>query len=1097
MPIAGSFFAPYREATVIGTKQFKTIHMKKGVLLIFLLFVSFGFAYAQTRTITGTVLDETGAGKPGVAVSGKGTQIGTVTDPDGRYELELPDNIATLVFRAVGYNTEEMPINADEINLTMRIAATEIEGVVVTANAVRREKRSVGYSTSSVTGNELTQGGNTSPLNALTGKVAGANITTTSNSPGASSRVVLRGGSSLTGNNQALIVVDGVPINNAGAGTSSISGIGNLSNQVDYGNRGNDINPDDIESITVLKGPAATAQYGSLGANGAIMITTKKGRRRDGPSKTDIEVSSSYELSNILKYPDFQNKYGQGNIYEGIYDDRRENFSWGEEFNGQLRPWGQIIDGQQKVKPYSAIPNNVKDFFDVGQTWNNNVAINGGNQDAAYRLSLGSTNSKLVFPGNKYNRYTVGFNGNAKLSNKFYSSINVNYVNINSQLPGTGQGSASVLDNLYQGPRDIPITELKDLNDKFSSMNYTDTSGVDRYGYYGAYAINPYFTLANYKNENRVDRVYGNFIIGYQPFEWLRIENRFGADMVSDRRFQSVPKYASEPNDPLYEGYPHIDVGRYSEDLYNTNNLFNDLMATFNKDIAKDLNLNVLAGFNYTQFRTRNTYSSTNEEGGLVTPEYYNLSNSNGPVLARNALSLRRKTGLYVDGLLGYKNMLFLELTGRQDASSTIEVDRSYFYYSANAAFVFTELIQGNFRDKIWNFGKFRVAYGSTANDADPYLTQTIYTASIANELGFGSNRFPFGGIGGAYTYGNRLGYPELRQEYTNEFEVGLENAFLNNRITLDFSVYNRVSKDQIVSVPIATSSGFASQVLNVGRSTNTGVELALRVTPVRTTSGFKWDLYGTFTRNRSEVIEIYPGTDQFVLGGFSGMSVVAAVGKPYGTFYTRGFNYVDGDKIVVDSASGLPLVSATSQYFGSYNPDYQASWGTTLSYKGFTLNVLFDTKQGGMFYSRTRDIMAFVGTSKETENRDEQVWANSVYLGSDGQYHTNTTPFVPYQYYTSGSSIRPESENLVNASYVKLREASLTYTFPSKWFNKTYVGGASVSLYGNNLAIWTPESNKYVDPEVNSEGAGNTQGFDFSAQPSIRRYGINVKFTF
>ncbi|RYE26136.1 MAG: SusC/RagA family TonB-linked outer membrane protein [Sphingobacteriales bacterium] len=1070
--------------------------MKKGVLLILLLFVSFSFAFAQSRTVTGTVLDETGAGKPGVAVSGKGTQVGTVTDPDGKYELELPDNIATLVFRAVGYNTAERAINADEINVTMAIAATEIEGIVVTANAVRREKRSVGYSTSSVTGNELTQGGNTSPLNALTGKVAGANINTTSNSPGSSSRIVLRGGTSLTGNNQALLVVDGVPMLNNGPGTSAVSGVGALSNQVDYGSRGNDINPDDIESITVLKGPAATAQYGSLGANGAIMITTKKGRKTTGPSKTDIEVSSSYELSNILKYPEFQDTYGQGNIYEGIYDDRRENFSWGEKFNGEMRPWGQIIDGKQKVKPYSALPNNVKDFFDVGQTWNNNISIGGGTDVSTYRVSLGSTNSKLIFPGNKYNRYTVGFNGSTKLSNKLYSSINFNYTKINSEMPGTGQGNASVMDNLFQGPRDIPISELKDLNDKYNSMNYVDSTGIQRYGYYGAYALNPYFTLNNYKNENRVDHVYGNVIVGYQPFEWLKIEDRIAADVIADRRFQSVPKYSSEPVDPLYAGLPHVEVGRYAQDIYNTDNLFNDLMATFNKDIAKDLNLNVLAGFNYSQFRVENLYSSTNEEGGLITPDYYNVSNTNGPALTRNSLSLKRKTAIYADAVAGYKNMLFLELTGRQDASSTIEKDRSYFYYSTNASFVFTELIKGNFKDKVWNYGKFRIAYGSTANDADPYLTQTIYTTS--NPSGnFGSNRFPFGGVGGAFTYGNTIGYPDLRQEYTNEFEVGLENAFWKGRITMDLSVYNRKSKDQIVSVPIATSAGFSNQVLNVGLSTNTGVELALRVTPIRTKSGFKWDIYGTYTRNKSTVNEIYPGTDQIIIPGSPvGMSVVAAVGKPFGTFYTTGFNYVNGNQVIVDSASGLPKVSTSAQYYGSYNPDYQASWGTALSYKGFSLNVLFDTKQGGLFYSRTRDVMSFVGTSKETENREEQIWPNSVYLGTDGQYHTNTTQYSPYTYFTSAGQ-RPESENLVNATYVKLREASISYMFPAKWFKKTYVGGASVSLYGNNLAIWTPKSNRYVDPEINSAGSSNLQGFDFSAQPSLRRYGINVKFTF
>jgi TonB-linked SusC/RagA family outer membrane protein len=1075
--------------------------MKKGVLLIFLLLVSFGFAYAQTRTVNGTVLDETGAGKPGVAVSGKGTQTGTVTDPDGKYELELPGNIATLVFRAVGYTTTERLINADEINVTMQIATTEIEGVVVTANAVRREKRSLGYSTTQVTGNDLTQGGNSSPLNALAGKVAGANISSSANAPGSSSRIVLRGGSSILGNNQALIVVDGVPINNNVAGTSRYSDLGALSNQVDYGNRGNDINPDDIESVTVLKGPAATALYGSAGSNGALMITTKKGKKGTGPSKTDIEVSSRYELSSILKYPEFQDTYGQGNIYEGIYDDRRENFSWGEKYNGELRPWGQMIDGKQRVKPYAAQPDNMKDFFDIGQTWNNNIAINGGTDVAAYRLSLGALNSKSIFPGKRYDKYNIGFNGNAKLSNKFYSNTSLTYTNINSDLPGFGQGSASAMDNLLQGPRDIPITELKDLKNKFNSMSYLDSSGVERYGYYGAYANNPYYTLDQFKNENKVDRIYGQATIGFQPFEWLRIENRLAGDIVSDRRTQSDPKIdALAAEQGLYDDLPHTIVGRYAQDIYNTTNIFNDLMAFFNKDIAKDFNLNAQLGLNYTQYRTENTYTSTNEQGGLVTADYYNFKNSNGPLLAINDLQLRRKTGVYADVTLGYRNMLYLGLMGRRDVSSTIQNRTTgkltpYFYPGVNASFVFTELMQGNFKDKVWNYGKLRMSYGRVGNDADPYSDQNIYTRGIASG-NFGSTTYPFGGVTG-YSYGNALGLPGIQPEFTNEFEIGVENAFWNNRVTLDVSWYSKNSENQIIPIPIAPSSGFTSQYINTGLVTNKGIEIAFRVTPVRTASGFRWDLYGTYAKNKNEVKELFAGVDQVVLPGSPvGMGVVAAVGKPYGTFYTTGFNYVNGNQIVVDSASGLPEVSATSQYYGAYIPNYQASLGTTLTYKGFSLNVLFDTKQGGMFYSRTRDVMSFVGTSKETEDRDKQVWENSVYLGSDGEYHTNTTAYSPYTYFTSAGQ-RPESQNLVNATYVKLREASVTYVFPKKWFNKTYVGGASVSLYGNNLAIWTPSSNKYVDPEVNSSGASNLQGFDFSAQPSLRRYGINVKFTF
>ena len=1061
----------------------------KNFLLFIITYFSCISCFAQ-RDITGRILDENGEGLPGATVSIPGTGTGTVTDVDGNFSLSVPIDATSVSVRYIGYNNQDVTLGDDSvITIRMTPASTTLQETVITANAVRREKRSIGYSTTQVSGSEITTGGNTSPINALVGKTAGANINTTANAPGSSSRIVLRGGSSLTGNNQALIVVDGVPVNNSNFGTSG--NIGNLSNQVDYGNRGNDINPEDIESITVLKGPAATALYGAIASNGALMITTKKGKRKDGPSKTDVEVSSSYELSSILKLPEFQNRYGQGNIYEGIEDDRRENFSWGHEFDGQQRPWGQVIDGMQKVKPYEAQENNVRDFFDVGQTWNNSVAINGGNEQAAYRLSLGSLNSKSVFPGKTYDKYTVGFNGNADLTNKVYSSINVNYVKINSDLPGFGQRAASVMDNVLQTPRDIPIRDLWDLDDKFNAIDYVDNTGVHRYGYYGAYAINPYYTLREFKNENRVDRILGNVIVGYKPFEWLRIENRLASDNIADRRYQSEPRFNTEAADPFYAGIPHVNNGRYAEDLYNTNNIYNDLMITYNDDIAEDLNLNVLVGQNISQYRTQNTYSSTNEEGGIIVPEYYNLSNSNGTPLVNNSLSLVRRIGVYGDASAGYKNMIFLGLNGRNDWSSTI--NRSYLFFGANSSFVVSELFSESLR-RTWNYAKLRVSYGSVGNDAGPYLDQTTYNRAMASG-NFGSTNFPFNGVGG-FSYGNTIGNPDIQPEFSREFEVGTEQSLFDNRLTLDFSYYRKRSENQIVSVPIAASSGFTEKVINTGLFTNNGVELAIRATPVRTSRGFKWDIFGTFTRNYSQVKEIFQGTDQIVLGGFSGMSIVAAIDKPYGTFYTTGLVKTADGKTVVDSATGLPLVSTTAQYFGTYLPDYQASLGTTISYRQISLTVLFDTKQGGVFYSRTRDITAFVGTSKETENRDEQVWENSVYQGADGQYRTNTTPYLPYTYYTS-AGLRPEAENLVDASYIKLREARITYVLPKKWFSKTFVGGASFSLYGNNLAIWTPSSNKYVDPEVNSSGASNAQGFDFSAQPSLRSYGMNLKFTF
>lgn len=1068
-------------------------------MLAVFLWSGLQIAMAQSRPVKGQVLDESGEGVPGASIQVKGTTAGTITDADGNFSLEVPDDQNVLVIKAIGYGDQEVSAGDGDNVLSIRLntSNTQLTETVVTANAIQREKRALGYSTTTIGADELGKGGSVSPLNSLAGKVAGVNITTTSNSPGSSSRIVLRGGSSILGNNQALIVVDGVPINNGNFGTSG--NIGNLSNQVDFGNRGNDINPDDIESITVLKGPAATVIYGSAASNGALMITTKKGRRRaDGAKKTEVEVNTGVSFSSILKYPDFQNTYGQGDLH-GVFDDRRENFSWGLPFDDQPRPWGQVIDGKQRVKPYSALPNNTKDFFDLGKIYTNSVAVNSGNENAAFRLGFNTLNSTSIFPGKGYDKYNVTFNGNANLTNKFYASISFNYSKSIGDLVGGGQGNASLMDNLYQMPRDIPIRDLRDLDNKYNSMDYIDANGVHRYGYYGAYAMNPYYSLEKFKNESRVDRILGSFTMGYQAFSWLKIEDRLGTDMYTDRRYQSAPLFSSDPADEATSDHrndvytrPQSNVGRYSEDIYNLGNVYNDLMLTFNKDIAKDINLNVLLGHNVTQQRLNNLYSSTNEDGGLIVPDYYNLSNSNGKVLSANSLTLIRRVGLYGDAGISYRNMLFAGVTARNDWSST--VSKSYFYYGGNASFVFTELFNESLK-RHWNYGKIRISYGAVGNDAPAYSYTTIYSSTV-NNADFGSNVFPFRGVPG-FSYGNSIGNPNITPEFSREFEIGTEQSFLDNRITLDFSYYNKSSKDQIIPVSLPASSGFTSTIINAGLLTNKGIELSVKLTPVRTRN-FRWDVFGTFTKNTSLVKEIYPGTDQINTGnGINGMTVVAAVGKPYGTFYTNGYLRDPDGNVVVDSATGRPKIDTRgNMYFGTYQPKFMASWGTTLSYKGLSLYVIFDMKNGGQFYSRTRDLLAFVGTSKETENRDPYVWENSVYQGSDGGYYPNTTKFDPYDFYTTQAS-RPNEFQLIDASYVKLREARISYNLPQKWVSKTPFGSATVSVFGNNLLIWTPSENQFSDPELSSNGAANAQGFEFGAAPSLRNYGFNLKFTF
>jgi TonB-linked SusC/RagA family outer membrane protein len=1070
--------------------------MKKTMLLLVCLLITTLETFAQSRMVSGQVLDETGTGLPGVAVTVKGTQAGTVTDADGNFQLEVPEGGTTLVFQSIGYTTQEQPVG-DVVNVRMALSAKELQGVVVTALAVQREKREIGYAATTLDNDDLNSGNNVSALSAIQGKTAGLNITSSTGGPGGSTRVVMRGEKSVTGNNNALIVVDGIIMNNGNRLLDALDS----REQVDFGNRGNDIPPEDIESVTVLKGPAAAALYGAIGANGAIMITTKKGRQKTtGPSKAEITYQTNYTFHNVLKLPDFQDKYGQGNVND-VVDDRRENFSWGLPFDDKVRPWGQVIDGQQKVKPYSALPDNVRNFFKTGKTWENNLSIGGGSDKSTYYLSLNTMNNTGVIPNNYYDKYSIRFNGSSDLSNKFYSSINLNYVNLNSRVESQGQAQGSVYDNVLQTPRDIPVTELQQYHtDKFYSMQYRDLDGIDKYGYYGAYTLNPYWVADSFDNRNYTDRVLGAVTIGFRPDSNWNIFNRFGGDVTGERSTFKSPKYDVQPFDDFYAGLSHSLQGGYRENTLNSLSLYNDLIVQYNTDLNERFGLTALLGHNVTMQRSMSNFAEIDPEtNGLVIPGFYNLSNANGPINAQNALLESRLVGVYGSATLSYMRQLFLEVTGRNDWTSTLmRGNNSYFYPSANLSWVFTETFRDKkFTQKAVNYGKLRASIASVGNGAGAYVNNDPgYIRSIV-ETNFGTIQFPLqyssGGVPG-YTLENALGQRDLKSERTTSWEIGTELSFLSNRLTVDFTYYSSLSTDQIISVPLPPSTGFTSIPVNLGDIENKGIELAVRGTPVRTSTGFTWELFATYTKNQNEVTRLSEGVEQITLGGVSGMAITAAVGKPFGAFYATDLEKDPQGRVVVDEATGLPRLTTTTQYKGSYQPRFIASWGTTLKYKGFSFNVLFDTKQGGVFYSRTKDIMDFVGTAKETENREDQVFPNSVYQDANGNYVANTTKYSPYEYYTS---VIPAGQHIVDASYVKLREASLYYNMPAKWFNNTPFGGLTVGVYGNNLFIWTAKENMYVDPEVNSGGASNEQGFDFTARPSLRNYGMSLRLTF
>lgn len=1044
-------------------------------------------AEAQTKRVAGTVKDASSKEALfGVTIGVKKLTVSAFTDSDGHFVINVPDSVKKLSFRLFGYKPYDYPV-ADSMVVTLMPEALQLDETVVTANAIKREKRSLGYSTQQVSNEELTKGQSSNIITALQGKVSGVNITSTTGGPGTSNRIVLRGGSSLTGNNQALMVVDGIPIDN-----SNFRNGDDLNNQVDYGNRANDINPDDIENVSVLKGPAAAALYGSRASNGAIIITTKHGKNMlNENKKMDINFTSGVTFSRVLKLPQFQHEYGQGDLH-GTADDRRENFSWGLPFDGEYRPWGQIIDGEQRVKKYEDQPDNVKNFFVTGLTYNNNLSISGGDNKTTYFLSINALNNKGIVKTTGYNKYSVRFNGSTELTNKFSSSISVNYTSSNSDNPGGGQGAAGIFNNLVQTPRDISIVDSEDLDNQFSG--YNDVTGT--YGFYGAYTMNPYFVLKNNRNTNKVDHIQGNTTLNYKATPWLTITERIGGDVYTDRRYQKWKKYSYTPIDPFWTGNDQVYQGKYSEDIYNVNEITNDLMLNFTKDLNKDFKIYGTLGHNVYQRTQTNLFAETNAQGGLAIADYYNISNSNGAINSTNASFKRRLIGAYLDFNVSYKNMLFLEATARNDWSSTLpQNNRSYFYPSVNASWVFSELFNDSLKNGWFNYGKVRANYAKVGKDAGEYLTSSVFNKTTIDG-GFGTTTTPFNGIN-AFTQGDRIGNANLKPEITTSFEIGTELSFFKDRLGFDVSYYFQNSKNQIINVPVSNASGFSSNTINTGLIENKGIELLVRGTPISTAKGFKVDIVGTFTKNKNKVVSIMDGVDQITLGGFSRMAIVAQEGQPYGSFYGIDLMNDGNGHVVVDSATGLPQTSTNSTILGNYQPKWIASLGANITYKSFTFSFMFNTKQGGSFYSHTKGTMAFVGTSQETAEggRDLKVWENSVYLNSQGQYVTNTDiKYDPYNYFTN---VIPDGRHIIDASFVKLSTVDFSYRVPKKYLNKTPFGAISIGVFGNNLFIWTHKTNVYSDPEMSSSGSGNVQGFEFSATPSQRNFGFNMKFNF
>ena len=1090
--------------------------MKRLITTCFLLLAAVGLAIAQ-RAVTGVVTGDDGEALIGATVAIKGSTGGTRTDLNGKYTLTVPSGSDVLVFSYTGYQTQEITLGVSNVVDVVLAAGQTLDEVLITATGLRRNKSDVVYANQTVNSTDLNSVTNKSVLNALQGKVAGVKIGAASGAVGASTRIVLRGDTSLTQGNNALIVVDGIPVNNSAASGGGGTGkAGDRDNYVDFGNRDNDINPEDVKSVTVLKGPAATTLFGSRGGSGVILITTKKGKKAE---KANVTVNSSYSIDNA--YVMFQNQERFGSGYAtcggcggGIDIFMGENFAWGKEFDGQLIPWtgapaddhGDLIpltngNIEQLVRPYSAVPNNIQNFFDVGSTIRNSVSIDGGNGKYSYYVSYTNFNNEGVVHNTKLNRHSLLMNVGAQFSDKLRSDFSMNYAKLKQRGATEGgypfgySSGTPAMSFATQTPANIPFNELRDWESPYHDFR----------GFYGQYSINPYYILDNQDVSNSVDNVISSISLTFTPIKNLSIVGRLSTNFITSNVTEKGPKFFYERTLSWSDGElsdfnsprNSFSLGSYAESTNRIINLIYDAYANYGKQLNDDFKLSATLGFNSIDQANRNV--SGNTVGGLVIPGFYDLSNSAEQPRATVNSGQYRLLGVYLNGSLGFRNWIFGEYSARQDYSSTLPAGNRGFFYQGGGLSVVPTNLDGFGFDQL-SFLKIRAGLGTAGKDAPQYRLNSYYGLNpLLLDLGNDYQiRFPFNGVPGAQNL-NRIGNPDLKPELSVTAEAGVDLGFFDNRVEVEYTYYKINSKNQIVDVNIPWSSGYSIVPLNIGRMENSGHELGLRLHVIKSRM-FDWRLYGSWSKNENIVKEIIANDsneDELVIysglvhfAGHGSMNLIAAEGQPFGTYKGTTFEYDDNGNIIVD-AVGNPVQSQDLAYLGSYQPDFLATLGTEFMVgKRLSIRALLDGKKGGLFFSGTKLSTEFNGTALTTllEDRQDFVVPNSVQ--ADGT--TNTTPTDAYHYFRS----LPAGANLLDASYLKLREVAISYSFPNSKLGP--INGLTIGVFGKNLKYWVAKENTFADPEVGGVGgASDAIGIETTTTPSARSIGVDLRLNF
>ncbi len=1063
--------------------------MKRVLLTILMSVLVSVFAQAQERTVSGTVTDETGQGLPGVNVLLKGTTTGVPTNVDGTYRISVPGDDAVLVFRFLGYTSQEITVGSQTtINVEMLPDVTDAGEVVVTALGVTQEKASLGYGVASLDKSQLQARTQKDVAKLLRGKATGVDITQTSGLAGSGTNVIIRGYSSITGSNQPLFVVDGVPFNSDTNNDGSFAAGGGAASS-----RFLDLDPQTIENVSILKGLSATVLYGEAGRNGVILITTKNGNAGENASK-GFEVSFTQQVSStkVANLPDYQDSYGNG--FNGNFGWFFSN--WGPSFDtrgsngigedGTIdHPYDQpqynddfpeFIGADYAYQPYSS----VEDFFaDPAYTFNTSLSVaknlgNGSSVSATYSYlddsgftpALDEMNGGGASNFQKKSNFGIGMK--TELDNGISVQGNFNYVSSHIRRPLTNPSFGGTGDGLFASvlytPRSIDLMGLP-----FQSP----IDGSNVYYRRGSAIENPRWNLNNKSDEEFLERFYGNIQVTFDITDWLKAQYRFSLDNYTQINERKVNRGSGRGDN---DGY------------FNTSNrksVWKDHVANllYNKRFNSDFTLNGVVGFNYRETTLERT--STNSTNQLV----YGLFAHDKFVAqtASTGVSDSYVAGLYATASLGYRDFLYVSFQGRNDWTSTLEeANRSIFYPSGSISFLPVEAIPALQNNGVLDYAKIRVGYGTSAGYPSPYRTRNILGASTNVFIG------PDGTQLNTNSVSNVLGNPNLKPELHKEWELGLEAQFLDNRIGLDLSLYDKTSEDLIINLPLDPATGFTSTTTNGAVVSNKGIEAALNLTPVR--GQIEWNMTLNYTKNKPVVEEILEGLDQIQIAGYTTLGNFAIPGEPYGVM--RGTEFVrDADGNLVVDGQGSYIEDAEITSIGNPNPDYMMNWINTLTYKGFSFGFQWSYTSGGDIYSSTVSALMARGNTSDTDvnrfipivlpgvTREGNVNTVQTYLGDAG--------FDAYFGADAGATF--------DATVIRLREVSLSYAFPAAMLSKTPFGSAGITISGENLWFNAPNFPKGLnfDPEVLSLGVGNGRGFDFRTAPTARRWGVSLNLTF